>query len=292
MLPLLSSVIFWLLLPFTDLPIWVFSLFRSSSSHESVLCQKQACYFLLNTNEVHLNLPLLTCWPASCLPSLLLCLDLTFFVRRHIVTWIFTFPAFHAFVIHSVGLLFLSPSCFFSFFFNCCCKARSTNAQFRASLFAPAFHCSTTLGMESGKISDDQISASTTFYDNRWSPRQARLNNNDNAWTPSEDSNKEYIQVRLYFLILFFYVAPLRGRSHTFYILRILFTFNNIWKPNTEFVCLKVSPPVVVSSIHACTHPCMDGCMHPSMHASIHRSLELFAPPLLAPPCCMSLYQI
>ncbi|CAG06692.1 unnamed protein product, partial [Tetraodon nigroviridis] len=63
-----------------------------------------------------------------------------------------------------------------------------------------SFHCSTTLGMESGKISDDQITASTTFYDNRWLPRQARLNNNDNAWTPSEDSNKEYIQVDLQFL--------------------------------------------------------------------------------------------
>lgn len=49
--------------------------------------------------------------------------------------------------------------------------------------------------MESGKISEDQITASTTFYDNRWLPRQARLNNDDNAWTPSEDNNKEYIQV-------------------------------------------------------------------------------------------------
>lgn len=58
--------------------------------------------------------------------------------------------------------------------------------------------------MESGKISDDQITASTTFYDNRWLPRQARLNNNDNAWTPSEDSNKEYIQVRLYILFYLF----------------------------------------------------------------------------------------
>uniref|UniRef100_A0A672GQU4 Neuropilin n=1 Tax=Salarias fasciatus TaxID=181472 RepID=A0A672GQU4_SALFA len=56
------------------------------------------------------------------------------------------------------------------------------------------------LGMESGKISDDQISASTTFYDNRWLSRQARLNNDDNAWTPAEDSNKEYIQVDLHFL--------------------------------------------------------------------------------------------
>ncbi|XP_070711497.1 neuropilin-2a isoform X1 [Pempheris klunzingeri] len=62
------------------------------------------------------------------------------------------------------------------------------------------FHCSMALGMESGKISDDQITASTTFYDNRWLPRQARLNNDDNAWTPSEDSNKEYIQVDLHFL--------------------------------------------------------------------------------------------
>ncbi|XP_056286984.1 neuropilin-2a isoform X3 [Pseudoliparis swirei] len=63
-----------------------------------------------------------------------------------------------------------------------------------------SFHCSMALGMESGKISDDQIAASTTFYDNRWLPRQARLNNGDNAWTPSEDSNKEYIQVDLHFL--------------------------------------------------------------------------------------------
>ncbi|XP_062237106.1 LOW QUALITY PROTEIN: neuropilin-2a [Platichthys flesus] len=58
-----------------------------------------------------------------------------------------------------------------------------------------SFHCSMALGLESGKISDDQISASTTFYDSRWLPRQARLNNDDNAWTPSEDSNKEFIQV-------------------------------------------------------------------------------------------------
>lgn len=62
-------------------------------------------------------------------------------------------------------------------------------------LLPSAFHCSTALGMESGKISDDQIKASSSFYDNRWLPRQARLNNYDNAWTPSEDSNKEFIQV-------------------------------------------------------------------------------------------------
>uniref|UniRef100_A0A672T8T1 Neuropilin n=1 Tax=Sinocyclocheilus grahami TaxID=75366 RepID=A0A672T8T1_SINGR len=62
------------------------------------------------------------------------------------------------------------------------------------------FHCSNALGMESNKISDDQISASSSFYDGRWSPRQARLNFEDNAWTPNEDSNKEFIQVDLHFL--------------------------------------------------------------------------------------------
>ncbi|KAJ8282962.1 hypothetical protein COCON_G00054810 [Conger conger] len=58
----------------------------------------------------------------------------------------------------------------------------------------------TALGMEFARISDDQISASSSFYDGRWSPRQARLNNDDNGWTPSEDSNKEYLQVDLNFL--------------------------------------------------------------------------------------------
>lgn len=60
-----------------------------------------------------------------------------------------------------------------------------------------AFHCSNAFGMESGKITDDQITASSTFYDNHWLPRQARLNYNDNGWTPNEDSNREYIQVCL-----------------------------------------------------------------------------------------------
>lgn len=46
---------------------------------ELTLSEADVCYFLLNINEVHLNLPLFTCWRASCLPSLLLCLHLTFF---------------------------------------------------------------------------------------------------------------------------------------------------------------------------------------------------------------------
>ncbi|XP_027020202.2 neuropilin-2b isoform X1 [Tachysurus fulvidraco] len=62
------------------------------------------------------------------------------------------------------------------------------------------FHCSSPFGMESGRIADDQITASSSFSDGLWSPRQARLNYDNNAWTPSEDSNKEYIQVDLHFL--------------------------------------------------------------------------------------------
>ncbi|XP_055733938.1 neuropilin-2-like [Salvelinus fontinalis] len=62
------------------------------------------------------------------------------------------------------------------------------------------FHCSNALGLESGKISDSQITASSSFYDNTWLPRQARLNNNNNGWTPNEDSSKEFIQVDLHVL--------------------------------------------------------------------------------------------
>lgn len=60
---------------------------------------------------------------------------------------------------------------------------------------AVAFHCSNAFGLESGKITDDQITASSSFYDEHWLPRQARLNYHDNGWTPNEDSNREYIQV-------------------------------------------------------------------------------------------------
>lgn len=68
--------------------------------------------------------------------------------------------------------------------------------------FLVAFHCSNEFGLQSGKITDDQITASSTFYDERWLPRQARLHYSDNGWTPYEDSNREYIQVQLHFRTL------------------------------------------------------------------------------------------
>ena len=55
--------------------------------------------------------------------------------------------------------------------------------------------CSVPLGMESGKIKDNQISAKTS--DSGWEPYEGRLNN-DRAWC-SEDKEKgqEYFQVDL-----------------------------------------------------------------------------------------------
>ena len=50
------------------------------------------------------------------------------------------------------------------------------------------------LGMESGEVSPDQITASSQYNDN-WSPERSRLNYQENGWTPSDDSIKEWIQV-------------------------------------------------------------------------------------------------
>ncbi len=60
------------------------------------------------------------------------------------------------------------------------------------------FDCSDPLGMESGEITSDQIMASSQ-YNPSWSPERSRLNYYENAWTPAEDSNKEWIQVQLCF---------------------------------------------------------------------------------------------
>ncbi|XP_029555183.1 LOW QUALITY PROTEIN: neuropilin-1a-like [Salmo trutta] len=61
------------------------------------------------------------------------------------------------------------------------------------------FDCSDPLGMESGEIASEQIVASSQ-YNPGWSPERARLNYYENAWTPGEDNNKEWIQVDLGFL--------------------------------------------------------------------------------------------
>lgn len=56
------------------------------------------------------------------------------------------------------------------------------------------FDCSDPLGMESGEIASEQIMASSQ-YNPSWSPERSRLSYYENAWTPAEDSNKEWIQV-------------------------------------------------------------------------------------------------
>lgn len=64
------------------------------------------------------------------------------------------------------------------------------------SLILPSdFDCSDPLGMESGEITSDQIMASSQ-YNPSWSPERSRLNYYENAWTPADDSNKEWIQVQ------------------------------------------------------------------------------------------------
>lgn len=62
-------------------------------------------------------------------------------------------------------------------------------------LHFPDFQCNVPLGMESGRIANEQISASSTYSDGRWTPQQSRLHGDDNGWTPNLDSNKEYLQV-------------------------------------------------------------------------------------------------
>lgn len=59
------------------------------------------------------------------------------------------------------------------------------------------FDCNDPLGMESGEITSDQIVASSQ-YNPSWSPERSRLNYYENAWTPAEDTNKEWIQVPHY----------------------------------------------------------------------------------------------
>ncbi|XP_054621835.1 neuropilin-1a-like [Dunckerocampus dactyliophorus] len=61
------------------------------------------------------------------------------------------------------------------------------------------FSCMEPLGMESGEISSDQISASSQ-YNSNWSPERSRLNYQENGWTPSDDTVREWIQVDLGFL--------------------------------------------------------------------------------------------
>lgn len=56
------------------------------------------------------------------------------------------------------------------------------------------------LGMESGDISSDQISASSQ-YNSNWSPERSRLHYKENGWTPSDDTIKEWIQVSAVFFL-------------------------------------------------------------------------------------------
>ncbi|XP_039609502.1 neuropilin-1a isoform X1 [Polypterus senegalus] len=59
--------------------------------------------------------------------------------------------------------------------------------------------CLEPLGLESGDITSDQITASSQ-YNTDWSLERSRLNYRENAWTPASDNTKEWIQVDFGFL--------------------------------------------------------------------------------------------
>uniref|UniRef100_A0A8C4HSI4 Neuropilin 1 n=1 Tax=Dicentrarchus labrax TaxID=13489 RepID=A0A8C4HSI4_DICLA len=75
----------------------------------------------------------------------------------------------------------------------------SANYTIRERSLPPGFACMEALGMESGEISSDQITASSQ-YNSNWSPERSRLNYQENGWTPSDDTVREWIQVDLGFL--------------------------------------------------------------------------------------------
>ncbi|MEQ2283814.1 Neuropilin-1a, partial [Ameca splendens] len=56
------------------------------------------------------------------------------------------------------------------------------------------FACMEPLGLESGEITSEQIKASSQ-YNSNWSPERSRLNYQENGWTPSDDTIREWIQV-------------------------------------------------------------------------------------------------
>lgn len=62
--------------------------------------------------------------------------------------------------------------------------------------FSSDFKCMEALGMESGEIHSDQITASSQYSTN-WSAERSRLHYPENGWTPGEDSYREWIQVRI-----------------------------------------------------------------------------------------------
>uniref|UniRef100_A0A5F9C5Y0 Neuropilin 1 n=1 Tax=Oryctolagus cuniculus TaxID=9986 RepID=A0A5F9C5Y0_RABIT len=72
----------------------------------------------------------------------------------------------------------------------------SANYSVLQGSVAEDFKCMEALGMESGEIHSDQITASSQYSTN-WSAERSRLNYPENGWTPGEDSYREWIQVDL-----------------------------------------------------------------------------------------------
>ncbi|GCB61445.1 hypothetical protein scyTo_0011312 [Scyliorhinus torazame] len=60
-----------------------------------------------------------------------------------------------------------------------------------------SYQCNSPLGMESGQISNMQITATSSYSYGNWDAAQGRLNYHINGWTPNEDTTREWIQADL-----------------------------------------------------------------------------------------------
>ncbi|KFO12892.1 Neuropilin-2, partial [Balearica regulorum gibbericeps] len=160
------------------------------------------------------------------------------------------------------------------------------------------FQCNVPLGMESGRISNMQISASSTYSDGRWTPQQSRLNSDDNGWTPNVDSNKEYLQVDLHFLTVLTAIATQgaisRETQNGYYVRTYkleVSTNGEDWmmyrhgKNHKTFQANEDSTEVVLNKIHSPVLTRFVRIRPQSWHNGIALRLELYGCRITDSPC-------
>ncbi|EHB10948.1 Neuropilin-2 [Heterocephalus glaber] len=160
------------------------------------------------------------------------------------------------------------------------------------------FQCNVPLGMESGRIANEQITASSTYSDGRWTPQQSRLHGDDNGWTPNLDSNKEYLQVDLRFLTMLTAIATQgaisRETQNGYYVKSYkleVSTNGEDWmvyrhgKNHKVFQANNDASEVVLNKLHAPLLTRFVRIRPQSWHSGIALRLELFGCRVTDAPC-------
>uniref|UniRef100_H9G8Y1 Neuropilin n=1 Tax=Anolis carolinensis TaxID=28377 RepID=H9G8Y1_ANOCA len=160
------------------------------------------------------------------------------------------------------------------------------------------FQCNSPLGMESGRISNEQITASSTYSDGRWTPQQSRLNSDDNGWTPNVDSNKEFLQVDLRFLTMLTAIATqgaISRETQTGYYVRTykleVSTNGEDWmmyrhgKNHKVFQANTDASEVVLNKIHSPVLTRFVRIRPQNWHSGIALRLELYGCRITDSPC-------